>query len=82
MSFKVTTAITSTPAGATRYVAKGQGKQATVKPDLSKSNDWNHGNAAGTLLLKLGTRVLDLPVGSLTHDQSDDGTVHTFTVGA
>lgn len=37
-----------------KIVAKGGGKQRTVAFDHSKSEDWNIGNAAGTLALVLG----------------------------
>lgn len=39
--------------GTPQILAKGNGKQRTVSYDLSKSIEWNHGNAAGTLALVL-----------------------------
>lgn len=74
--FKVTTKFTSNAAGRSQVIAKGQGKQATHNVDQSKSNDWNHGTAAGALLLKLGHTEAD----SVTHESSEDGVRHTFNV--
>lgn len=60
--------------GTAQIVAKGNGKQKTVNVDHSKSLDWNHGNAAGTLAL-----ALEYPKhGDITHDSNDSGTEHTF----
>lgn len=46
----ITTTYTSNATGRSQIIAKGNGKQRTVSYDQSKSADWNHGNAAGTLL--------------------------------
>lgn len=75
--FNVITTRTSAPSGAGRVIAKGRGKQRTHKWDLSKSADWNHGTAAGTLLLALGHDDSDWPI---THDSDDSGNRHVFTV--
>lgn len=70
----IRTAYKSNANGRGQILAKGLGKQRTVNLDLSKSNDWNHGHAAGVLALAAG---LDWHDG-IEHDQSDDGTKHGF----
>lgn len=50
----ITVAPTSNPSGRPQRIAKGSGKQRTVSVDLARSEDWNAGNAAGTLGLALG----------------------------
>lgn len=40
--------------GRAQRIAKGAGKQRTVSLDFGRSDDWNLGNAAGTLGLVLG----------------------------
>lgn len=78
--------------GRGQILAKGGGKQRTVSVDLSKSSDWNHGNAAGTLIVALTAsnmpgstadeihaelaRIAALPIG---HDSNDSGTKHGFS---
>lgn len=74
MSTIIRTAYSTNANGAGRIVAKGAGKQRTVSLDLSKSSEWNHGNAAGTLALTLGLPWSD----AIEHDSSDDGTKHGF----
>lgn len=66
--------------GTPKVLAKGGGKQRTVAWDLSKSTDWNHGTAAGTLALVLfqGETARRIAAEHVTHDQSDDGTKHGF----
>ena len=49
----ITTTKKSNANGRPQILAKGGGKQRTVSYDLSKSAEWNHGNAAGTLGLVL-----------------------------
>ena len=49
----------SNASGRGQVKATGAGRQRTVSWDHSKSNDWNHGNAAGTLALVLGLRWSD-----------------------
>lgn len=75
----ITTKHTSNVNGRGQIVAKGGGKQRTVSLDHSKSNDWNHGNAAGTLALVLfqgpGSRRLAAKVA--THTVKDTDT-HVF----
>lgn len=75
----ITTTFTATAAGATRIVAKSGGKQATVKPDLTRSADWNHGNAAGTLAAKLGLGAGHVH-NPMTFVKSDAGGRGTFTI--
>lgn len=70
------TKTTSNASGRSQVIAKGGGRQRTVSVDQSKSNDWNHGNAAGTLGLALGLTWRD----GISHRQSDDGTEHMFEV--
>lgn len=55
----ITTKHTSNASGRSQVIAKGGGKQRTVNVDPSKSADWNHGNAAGTLALVLGLKWSD-----------------------
>lgn len=75
MSTIIRTAYGTHPtSGASRIVAKGAGKQRTVPFDPSKSSDWNHGNAAGTLALVLGLTWHD----GIAHDCNDAGTKHGF----
>jgi hypothetical protein len=49
-------------------------RQRTVAWDLSKSTDWNHGNAAGVLAQAVGLGWHE----GIEHDQNDDGTRHGF----
>lgn len=56
---KITVTATSSATGRPQRLAKGAGKQRTVSVDLEKSNDWNLGNAAGTLAEVLGWGVTD-----------------------
>ena len=37
--------------GTPKVLARGMGVQKTTNWDLSKSTDWNHGTAAGALIL-------------------------------
>lgn len=81
MARTVTTDRTSTASGASRVVAKSSGKQLTHKWDDSKSAAWNHGTAAGALLLEkfnFGPLDVNMP---MTHKMSDDGQHRTFTIG-
>ena len=48
--FTITTTQTSNASGAGTIVAKGHGKQRTVRLDHSKSDDYNRGAALGALL--------------------------------
>ncbi len=50
----ITVKATSNASGKSQRIATGDGKQRTVSVDFSKSDDWNAGNAAGTLGLVLG----------------------------
>lgn len=79
----ITTKYTTNVNGRSQIVAKGGGKQRTVSYDPSRSNDWNHGAAAGTLLRvhfgQVGQPALDDLMSNITHGSNDSGTVHTFT---
>lgn len=60
--------------GTAQIVAKSNGKQRTVNVDHSKSLNWNHGNAAGTL-----ARALEFPVPrDIAHESNESGSEHTF----
>ena len=50
----ITVKPTSNASGRPQRIAKGAGKQRTVSVDLARSEDWNAGNAAGTLGAALG----------------------------
>jgi hypothetical protein len=65
--------------GAPQILAKGNGRQVTVKVDQTKSQDWNHGTAAGTLALKLGLTSADA-TSNMSHAVNDKG-VHFFSIG-
>jgi hypothetical protein len=78
---KVTTTHKTAPNGRPQIVAKSNGKQATHNVDLSKSEDWNHGTAAGALLVKMGFgRRMALNPMTHTVESNADKTRHTFTV--
>lgn len=64
----ITVKPTSNASGRPQRIAKGAGKQRTVSVDLSKSDDWNEGNAAGTLGLVLGWE----PGDNITRGQSGE----------
>lgn len=49
----ITTTYTSNGNGRSQIRATGAGRQRTVSYDQSRSPEWNHGNAAGTLALVL-----------------------------
>ena len=55
----ITVKATSNATGRPQRIAKGAGKQRTVSVDLAKSDDWNAGNAAGTLADVLGWQAGD-----------------------
>lgn len=46
----ITTTYSANASGATIIVAKGHGKQRTVRSNPAMSAEWNHGAAAGALL--------------------------------
>lgn len=50
----ITVKPTSNNSGRPQRKATGAGKQRTVSVDLARSEDWNAGNAAGTLADVLG----------------------------
>ena len=55
----ITVKPTSNASGRPQRKATGAGRQRTVSVDLAKSEDWNMGNAAGTLAAVLGWQVTD-----------------------
>ena len=55
----ITVKPTSNNSGRAQRIATGAGKQRTVSVDLAKSDDWNAGNAAGTLAAVLGWQAGD-----------------------
>lgn len=67
--------------GAPKVVAKGMGKQKTTPWDLSKSVDWNHGNAAAEFILaKVDQIFTHSLIDTITHTSNDAGTIHTFNI--
>lgn len=58
-----------------KIVAKGGGKQRTVEIDPERSQAYNHGAAAGTLLAAIGGFTA---ADTFTHEQVSE-TVHKFT---
>ena len=60
----ITVKATTNNSGRPQRIATGAGKQRTVAVDLSKSDDWNAGNAAGTLGAVLGWK----PDHNITRD--------------
>jgi hypothetical protein len=75
---KVTTARTSDSKGTSKVVAKCNGRQLTQTWDGEHSSEWNHGDTAGALLVKLGFSP-DLAEVHADHTATDDGQRHTFT---
>jgi hypothetical protein len=71
----IRTSYQTNASGRSQILAKGGGKQRTVNYDDSKSSDWNHGNAAGTLALVLGLSWDD----RIGHDSNESGTKHGFS---
>lgn len=78
---KVTTTRTSDAKGTSKIVAKCNGKQLTQTVDQSQSADWNHGDTAGALLVKLGFGA-EIAGVQIDHTATQDGQRHTFTVTA
>lgn len=80
---KIVTRHTSNAAGRGQVIAKGNGKQRTISWDHSKSADWNHGAAAGTLAVALVGKHTgpdaDQVVSTAIHTVNDDGS-HTFNL--
>jgi hypothetical protein len=82
---KIRTQFKSNAHGAGQIVATSGGRQKTTNTDLSKSSDWNHGTAAGALLLAIpahpfNTALVVKGFDALSHDSNDSGTVHTFSL--
>ena len=63
-----------------KIVAKGGGKQRTVEVDTTRSDSWNHGNAAGELarVLIQGDRARELALEGVTHVTKESTHVFTF----
>jgi hypothetical protein len=88
----ITTTYKTNDNGRSQIVAKANGKQRTVSFDPSKSSDWNHGNAAGVLILALDAKnefpfnrradglVRSIDHNEVTHTANDGGTVHRFVL--
>lgn len=76
---RITTRYTSNNNGTGQVLAKGGGKQRTVNWNHIKSNDWNHGNAAGTLALVLfqGDQSRAIAAKVATHKVTETNT-HIF----
>lgn len=55
----ITVKPTSNNSGRAQRIATGAGKQRTVSLDFARSDDWNAGNAAGTLAAVLGWQAGD-----------------------
>lgn len=74
----ITTKYVSNASGRGGVLAKGGGKQRTIPWDHSKSDDRNHGEAAGTLALVLfqGATARRIAVKTATHEYHENG--HTF----
>jgi hypothetical protein len=77
--------------GTPKVVATAAGRQKTVNWDLSKSTDWNHGTAAGALIIAMHKRdplttnpprafVRSMDNVGAEHTSNDAGTVHRFDV--
>jgi hypothetical protein len=72
--------------GSPKVRAKCAGRQKTTNWDLSRSTDWNHGTAAGALILALGQNdswivgdaIESIDEGNAAHDSNDSGTKHGF----
>ena len=73
--FTVTTRYRTTDKGQGRITATAQGKQATTVYDHEHSREWNHGNAAGELLRRMGF-TSNIGVTHTAHDNAR----HTFEV--
>ena len=71
---KIVTKNVSNNSGRSQILTKGGGKQKTVNVEQAKGLNWNHGNAAGELALKLGLTWHN----DVQHEMSEDGTQHTF----
>ena len=90
MKLSITTKKTnSLTSGAPKILATAGKRQKTVNYDLSKSSDWNHGQAAGALLLSVDEKddsnlssqfVVGLHEGTVDHQVSDGGGKHSFTL--
>lgn len=53
--------------------------QRTVRWDHAHTPEWNHGNAAGTLLLVDSDDPILLAGEAWQHDSNDQGNIHTFS---
>lgn len=87
MTLSITTTKFNNDSGAPKVKATAGKRQKTVSYDLSRSSDWNHGNAAGALLLAMDEKdgttlgnefVIGLHQGTVQHDISEGGGKHRF----
>jgi hypothetical protein len=92
----ITTTYKTNGQGRSQILAKGMGRQKTISFDASKSSDWNHGTAAGALIIHVNSTlhplerqngddlrraaVRSIDGGYSTHDSNESGTVHRFVV--
>lgn len=77
------------PSGAPKVIATSGKRQKTVSYDLAQSSDWNHGQAAGALLLSVDEKdgtslanefVVGLHEGTVTHEVLGGGGKHKFVL--
>lgn len=89
MKLSITTTKFNNDQGAPKVKATAGKRQKTVNYDLSKSSDWNHGQAAGALLLSVDEKdgsnlstqfVMGLHAGTVDHQTNDTGGKHSFTL--
>jgi hypothetical protein len=83
----VTTKKDSNGSGAGIIIARSGKTQKTTRYNHAKSSDWNHGEAAGALLLALDAKagtshaiefVKGLHTGAVKHETSEGGGTHRF----
>lgn len=85
---KITTAYKTNAKGTGQIVAKLAGMQRTVTYDHAHTAEWNHGTAAGTVVLAMcavtdqtaSSCVSSMDKYGAVHDANDSGTRHTFTL--
>lgn len=88
---RIITTYKTNGSGRSQVVAKAAGSQKTTTFDPERSTDWNHGTAAGALILSMHAKapqttnsarefVRSLDAGYGTHESSDDGVRHVFDI--
>lgn len=89
MKLSITTTKFNGPQGTPKVKAVAGKRQKTVNYNLAKSSDWNHGEAAGALLLSVDEKdgsnlanrfVVGLHEGTVDHQTSEGGGKHSFTL--